>query len=87
VRTPLHPAPDVGFRGRKDVGNADPQALQVVVAAREAFVNLGQPEGEIPMTMAVVYLATAPKSNASYRAAERRGARKSTRPVRCRCRW
>ena len=52
----------------EDVGNADPQALQVVVAAREAFVNLGQPEGEIPMTMAVAYLATAPKSNASYRA-------------------
>lgn len=52
----------------EDIGNADPQALQVAVAAREAFVNLGQPEGEIPMTQAVVYLATAPKSNASYMA-------------------
>lgn len=52
----------------EDVGNADPHAIQVTVAATEAFKMLGQPEGEIPLTQAVVYLATAPKSNASYKA-------------------
>ena len=52
----------------EDVGNADPRALQVTAAATEAFKMLGQPEGEIPLTQAVVYLATAPKSNASYKA-------------------
>jgi len=52
----------------EDIGNADPRALQVAVAATEAFRFLGQPEGEIPLTQAVVYLATAPKSNASYMA-------------------
>jgi putative ATPase len=52
----------------EDIGNADPRALQVAVAATDAFKFLGQPEGEIPLTQAVVYLATAPKSNASYRA-------------------
>ncbi len=52
----------------EDIGNADPRALQIAVAATDAFKFLGQPEGEIPLTQAVVYLATAPKSNASYRA-------------------
>ena len=50
----------------EDIGNADPRAMQIAVATREAFQALGQPEGEIPLTQAVVYLATAPKSNASY---------------------
>jgi putative ATPase len=61
----------------EDIGNADPQALQTVVAAKDAFEKLGQPEGEIPMSMAVLYLATAPKSNASYMALSR--AREETR--------
>ncbi|MBN1866576.1 AAA family ATPase [Candidatus Sumerlaeota bacterium] len=52
----------------EDIGNADPQAIQVAVAAFRAFQHLGQPEGEIPMTQAVIYLATAPKSNAAYKA-------------------
>lgn len=52
----------------EDIGNADPQALVVVVAAFHAFQHLGKPEGEINMAQAVVYLATAPKSNASYMA-------------------
>ncbi len=52
----------------EDVGIADPQALQVAVAAKDAFHFVGMPEGRIPMTQAAVYLATAPKSNASYRA-------------------
>ena len=50
----------------EDVGNADPMALQVAVAATEAFKMVGLPEGRIPMAQAVTYLATAPKSNASY---------------------
>ena len=52
----------------EDVGNADPQALQVAVAAKDAFHFVGLPEGRIPMAQAAVYLATAPKSNSSYRA-------------------
>ncbi len=52
----------------EDVGNADPQALVIAVAARDAFAFVGLPEGRIPLAQAVVYLATALKSNASYRA-------------------
>jgi putative ATPase len=47
----------------EDVGLADPRALQVVVAALEAFRFVGLPEGTLPMTEAVVFLAVAPKSN------------------------
>jgi putative ATPase len=50
----------------EDIGNADPTALQVAVAAKEAFHFIGLPEGRIPLAQAVTYLATAPKSNASY---------------------
>ena len=52
----------------EDIGNADPQALQVALSAREAFNFLGSPEGELALVQCAVYLATAPKSNASYRA-------------------
>ncbi len=52
----------------EDIGNADPRALQVAVAAKDAFHFVGLPEGRIPMSQAAVYLAAAPKSNASYRA-------------------
>ncbi len=52
----------------EDVGNADPRALQVAVAATEAVRLVGLPEGRIPLAQAVTYLACAPKSNASYRA-------------------
>jgi putative ATPase len=52
----------------EDVGNADPRALQVAVAAKEAYEYLGMPEAAIPMAQAVTYLAGAPKSNASYKA-------------------
>ncbi len=51
----------------EDIGLADPQALQLAVAARDAFHMLGPPEGYLPLAEMVVYLATAPKSNASYR--------------------
>ncbi len=52
----------------EDVGNADPQALQVAVAAKDAVHFVGLPEGRIPLAQAVTYLASAPKSNASYKA-------------------
>ncbi|MHB1234512.1 MAG: replication-associated recombination protein A [Microbacteriaceae bacterium] len=50
----------------EDIGMADPQALVVAVAAADAVQLIGMPEGRIPLAEAVVYLATAPKSNASY---------------------
>jgi putative ATPase len=48
----------------EDIGNADPQALAVAVAAKEAAHFIGMPEGNTALAQAVVYLATAPKSNA-----------------------
>jgi putative ATPase len=50
----------------EDVGNAEPQALPLAVAAFEAVDRIGLPEGRIPLAQAVTFLATAPKSNASY---------------------
>jgi len=50
----------------EDVGLADPQALTIALAAREAFAVLGSPEGELALAEAAVYLATAPKSNRVY---------------------
>jgi len=50
----------------EDIGLADPQALVVAVAAADAVQLIGMPEGRIPLAQAVVHLATAPKSNASY---------------------
>ena len=55
----------------EDVGNADPQALQVTVSAMEAFHFIGLPEGDLALAQAAVYLATAPKSNAIYTAYQR----------------
>ena len=52
----------------EDIGNADPQALQVAVAAKDAVHFVGLPEGRIPLAQATTYLATAAKSNASYKA-------------------
>jgi putative ATPase len=52
----------------EDVGNADPQALQVAVAALDAFRLVGMPEGYLPMTQAVLYLACAPKTNTAMTA-------------------
>ena len=52
----------------EDVGNADPQALSLAMAAMQAFDFIGLPEGELALAQAVIYLATAPKSNAVYRA-------------------
>ena len=50
----------------EDVGNADPQALPMAVAAKDAYEFLGQPEGEIAIGQLVAYLASAPKSNRSH---------------------
>ncbi len=50
----------------EDVGLADPQALRVALAARDAYHALGSPEGELALAEAAVYLATAPKSNRVY---------------------
>ena len=52
----------------EDVGLADPQALVVANAAKDAYDFLGSPEGELALAQALVYVATAPKSNALYRA-------------------
>jgi putative ATPase len=50
----------------EDIGLADPQALVVANAAKDAYDFLGSPEGELALSEAVIYLATAPKSNANY---------------------
>lgn len=50
----------------EDVGNADPRAISVAIAAKDSFHFIGMPEGWIPLAQAASYLATAPKSNASY---------------------
>jgi putative ATPase len=52
----------------EDIGLADPQALPQALAAWEAYERLGSPEGEVCIAQAVLYLATAPKSNAAYKA-------------------
>ncbi len=52
----------------EDIGLADPQALPQSIAAWEAFERLGSPEGELALVQCVIYLATAPKSNAAYKA-------------------
>jgi putative ATPase len=50
----------------EDVGLADPQALVIANAAKDAYDYLGSPEGELALAEACIYLATAPKSNAAY---------------------
>ncbi len=65
---PLYIARRMIVMAAEDIGNADPQALMIAVAAKEAFEALGRPEGDIPLAQAALYLACAPKSNAVYRA-------------------
>lgn len=69
----LYAGEDVKFIARRimicaseDVGNADPQALQVAIAAAQAVERIGMPESQIILAQAVNYVACAPKSNASY---------------------
>ncbi len=63
----------------EDIGLADPQALPTCISAWQAYERLGSPEGELALAQALVYLATAPKSNAAYAAfgAARRAARET----------
>jgi putative ATPase len=65
---PLYVARRLVRFASEDVGNADPQALAVAVAAKEAAHFIGMPEGNTALAQAVLYLATAPKSNAVYTA-------------------
>ena len=65
---PLFIARRIVIFAAEDIGNADPRALQVAIAAKDAVHFVGLPEGRIPLAQAVTYLATAPKSNASYKA-------------------
>lgn len=73
----LYAGEDIKFIARRmmicaseDVGNADPQALQVATAAALAVERVGMPEAQIILSQAVTYIATAPKSNASVNAIE-----------------
>lgn len=63
----------------EDIGLAEPQALPACIAAWEAYERLGSPEGELALAQALIYLATAPKSNAAYTAygAARRAAQET----------
>jgi putative ATPase len=65
---PLYVARRLVRFASEDIGNADPQALVVAVAARDAVHFIGMPEGNTALAQAAIYLATAPKSNAVYRA-------------------
>jgi putative ATPase len=63
---PLFVARRMVIFAAEDVGNAEPQALQVAVAAKDAVHFVGMPEGRIPLAQAATFLATCPKSNAAY---------------------
>ena len=69
----LYAGEDIKFIARRimicaseDVGNADPQAIQVAAAAAQIVERVGMPEARIPLAQAAIYVASAPKSNASY---------------------
>lgn len=71
----LEAGEDIKFIARRlvicaseDIGNADPQALSIAMAAAQAVQFIGLPEGRIPLAQATTYLACAPKSNAAYKA-------------------
>lgn len=65
---PLYIARRVVRMASEDIGNADPRGLQLALNAWDAYERLGSPEGELMLAQAVIYLACAPKSNASYMA-------------------
>ena len=68
---PLYVARRLVRFASEDIGNADPQALTVAVAAKDAVHFIGMPEGNTALAQAAIYLATAPKSNAVYAAYSR----------------
>jgi len=63
---PMFVARRLAIQAAEDVGNADPRALLVAMAAMSAVEKIGLPEAAIPLAQATIYVATAPKSNASY---------------------
>jgi putative ATPase len=63
---PLFVARRMVIFASEDVGNADPHAVQVAISCMQSFDFVGMPEGWIPLAQSATYLATAPKSNASY---------------------
>ncbi len=63
---PLFIARRIVIAASEDVGNADPRAIMVATAAYQAVDRIGMPEGTLPLAQAAVYVAAAPKSNASY---------------------
>ena len=65
---PLYLARRIVRMAVDDIGLADPQALVIANAAKDAYDFLGSPEGELAIAEAVIYVATAPKSNATYTA-------------------
>jgi putative ATPase len=65
---PLYVARRLVRFASEDIGNADPQALTIAVAAKDAVHFVGMPEGNTALAQAAIYLAAAPKSNAVYRA-------------------
>ena len=65
---PVYIARRVARMASEDVGNADPRGLQIALAAWDAYLRLGSPEGELAIAQAVLYLACVPKSNAVYTA-------------------
>lgn len=67
---PLFIARRIVICASEDVGNADPRALEVAVAAFHAVESIGMPEGRIPLAQAAIYIAMAPKSNSSYKGVE-----------------
>lgn len=81
---PLYIARRLVRMASEDIGMADPAALTTAIAARDAFHFLGPPEGELALAEAVLYLATAPKSNRAYgawKAALRRARETPAAPV------
>jgi putative ATPase len=78
---PLFIARRIVICASEDVGNADPQALVLAVSAMHALEKIGMPEGRIPLAQAAIYIAAAPKSNASYAALERAVEDIRTQPV------
>jgi putative ATPase len=63
---PLFIARRIVIAASEDVGNADPRAIIIATAAYQAVERIGMPEGAIPLAQAATYIASAPKSNASY---------------------
>jgi len=68
---PMFIARRLVIQSSEDIGNADPRALLVAMAALQAVEKIGLPEAAIPLAQATVYVASAPKSNASYVALHR----------------